>query len=61
MAASELSSNQITHFYIEKKSTCEMIRLVDVLLEIETVGHCIYRGTLHPGTAHENSLRRYGK
>ena len=31
-AALELSTNQITHFYSEKKNTAEMIRLLKVLL-----------------------------
>jgi transposase len=31
-AALELSTNQVTHFYSEKKNTCEMIRLLEVLL-----------------------------
>jgi transposase-like protein len=32
-AALELSSNQVTHFYSEKKNTHEMIKLLDLLLE----------------------------
>jgi transposase-like protein len=32
-AALELSTNQVTHFYSEKKNTEEMIKLLDVLLE----------------------------
>jgi hypothetical protein len=32
-AALELSTNQVTHFYSEKKDTAEMIKLLDVLLE----------------------------
>lgn len=32
-AALELSTNQITHFFSEKKNTAEMIRLVDILLQ----------------------------
>jgi transposase len=31
-AALELSTNQVTHFYSEKKNTAEMIKLLDVLL-----------------------------
>lgn len=31
-AALELSTNQVTHFYSEKKNTAEMIRLMEVLL-----------------------------
>jgi transposase len=31
-AALELSSNQVTHFYSDKKNTAEMIKLLDVLL-----------------------------
>jgi transposase len=31
-AALELATNQVTHFYSEKKNTAEMIRLLDVLL-----------------------------
>ena len=30
-AALELSSNQVTHFYSEKKNTEEMIKLMDIL------------------------------
>ena len=32
-AALELSTNQVTHFYSEKKNTAEMIKLLDILLE----------------------------
>jgi transposase-like protein/transposase len=32
-AALELSTNQVTHFYSEKKNTDEMIKLLDVLLQ----------------------------
>ena len=32
-AALELSSNQVTHFYSEKKDTTEMIRMMEVLVE----------------------------
>ena len=32
-AALELSTNQVTHFYSEKKNTAEMIRLLEVLLK----------------------------
>jgi transposase len=32
-AALELSTNQVTHFYSEKKNTGEMIKLLDMLLE----------------------------
>ena len=32
-AALELSTNQVTHFYSEKKNTDEMIKLLEVLLE----------------------------
>lgn len=32
-AALELSGNQITHFYSERKNTTEMIRMMDVLVE----------------------------
>jgi transposase len=32
-AALELSSNQVTHFYSEKKNTAEMIRMIEALLE----------------------------
>jgi hypothetical protein len=31
-AAFELSTDQVTHFYSEKKNTAEMIRLLEVLL-----------------------------
>jgi hypothetical protein len=32
-AALELSTNQVTHFYSEKKNTDEMIKLLDLILE----------------------------
>lgn len=32
-AALELSGNQVTHFYSERKNTAEMLRMMDVLLE----------------------------
>jgi hypothetical protein len=32
-AALELSSNQVTHFYSDRKNTTEMIRMMDVLLD----------------------------
>ncbi|MBT4933968.1 MAG: IS630 family transposase [Rhodospirillaceae bacterium] len=32
-AALELSKNQVTHFYSDKKNTDEMIKLVDILIE----------------------------
>ena len=32
-AALELSTNQVTHFYSDKKNTCEMIKLLEILLE----------------------------
>lgn len=32
-AALELSSNQVTHFYSDRKNTSEMIRMMDVLLD----------------------------
>ena len=31
-AALELATNQVTHFYSEKKNTAEMIKLLEVLL-----------------------------
>lgn len=41
-AAIELSSNQITHFYSEKKNTAEMIRMMKVLFEKHQDRRCIY-------------------
>lgn len=41
-AAIELSSNQVTHFYSEKKNTAEMIRMMKVLLEQYQDRRCIY-------------------
>lgn len=32
-AALELSGNQVTHFYSDKKNTDEMIKLTDILVE----------------------------
>jgi transposase len=40
--ALELSTNQITHFYSEKKNTDEMIKLVDILLEQYSNQRCLY-------------------
>ena len=41
-AALELSTNQITHFYSEKKNTAEMIRLLDILLRQYSNQRCLY-------------------
>jgi transposase len=41
-AALELSTNQVTHFYSEKKDTEEMIKLLDILLEKYADEDCIY-------------------
>jgi transposase len=41
-AALELSTNQITHFFSEKKNTAEMIRLFDVLLQQYSNQRCLY-------------------
>lgn len=40
--ALELSTNQITHFYSEKKNTDEMIKLLDLLLEQYSNQRCLY-------------------
>jgi len=40
--ALELSTNQVTHFYSEKKNTDEMIRLLDILLEQYCDQRCVY-------------------
>jgi len=40
--ALELSTNQITHFYSEKKNTGEMIRLLDILLQQYSNQRCLY-------------------
>jgi transposase len=40
--ALELSTNQITHFYSERKDTAEMIRLLDVLLRQYSGQRCLY-------------------
>jgi transposase len=40
--ALELSTNQITHFYSEKKNTDEMIKLLDILLEQYSNQRCLY-------------------
>lgn len=40
--ALELSTNQITHFYSEKKNTDEMIKLMEVLLKEYKYYDCIY-------------------
>ena len=45
-AALELSSNQVTHFYSEKKNTAEMIRMMEVLIDQYT----IERSCISPGT-----------
>ena len=41
-AALELSTNQITHFYSEKKNTSEMIKLLNLLIEKYRDEDCIY-------------------
>jgi transposase len=41
-AALELSTNQITHFYSEKKNTAEMIRLLDLLLQQYSGQRCLF-------------------
>ena len=41
-AALELSTNQMTHFYSEKKNTEEMTRLLDILLGQYSNQHCLY-------------------
>lgn len=41
-AALELSTNQITHFYSEKKNTAEMIRLLDLLLQQYSNQRCLF-------------------
>jgi hypothetical protein len=41
-AALELSTNQVTHFYSEKKNTSEMIKLLNLLIEKYRDEDCIY-------------------
>lgn len=41
-AALELSGNQVTHFYSNKKNTAEMIRMMDVLLERYSARRTLY-------------------
>jgi transposase len=41
-AALELSTNQVTHFYSEKKDTEEMIKLLEVLLQQYGSQRCLY-------------------
>ena len=36
-AALELSSNQVTHFYSARKNTAEMIRMMDLLVELSLI------------------------
>ena len=40
--ALELSTNQIAHFFSEKKNTAEMIRLLDILLQQYSNQRCLY-------------------
>ena len=40
--ALELSTNQITHFYSEKKNTDEMIKLMEILIEQYSDQECLY-------------------
>jgi transposase len=40
--ALELSTNQMTHFYSDKKNTLEMLKLIDVLLQKYIDEECIY-------------------
>ena len=42
VAALELSTNQITHFYAQKKDTDEMIQLLEILLTDYVDQDCIY-------------------
>lgn len=42
IGALELSTNQLTHFYADRKSTDEMVRLIDVLLEQYRGCHRLY-------------------
>ena len=46
-AALELSTNQVTHFYSEKKNTAEMIRLLEILVK-QYAGDG--QGSISPGT-----------
>jgi transposase len=41
-AALELSTNQVTHFYSNKKNTAEMIRLLDILIDKYTTEERIF-------------------
>lgn len=41
-AALELSSNQVTHFFSERKNTAEMIKLLEVVIEKYKDQKCIY-------------------
>jgi transposase-like protein/transposase len=41
-AALELSTNQITHFFSEKKNTDEMLKLLSILMEQYKTEDCIY-------------------
>ncbi len=41
-AAAELSENQITHFYSEKKNTGEMLKLLEVLLKKYSAQSCLF-------------------
>ncbi|WP_084486906.1 IS630 family transposase [Brucella rhizosphaerae] len=41
-AALELSGNQVTHFYSDKKNTAEIIRMMDVLLERYATRRTLY-------------------
>ena len=41
-AAVELSTNQVTHFYSNKKNTDEIIKLLDILLERNRHLSCLY-------------------
>jgi hypothetical protein len=41
-AALELSENQVTHFYSDRKNTDEMLKLLEVLLEKYADQSCIY-------------------
>jgi hypothetical protein len=51
-AALELSSNQVTHLYSDKKNTAEMIRMMKLLVErnIATADACISLGMQLRGT-----------
>ena len=57
-AALDLSTNQVTHFFSNKKDTKEMIKLLNILIKKYSAKNAvIYPGTLHHGMHPKSFIR----